>query len=243
MLSTAGAFLAQAACGWAVGRAPALGASSELVPQRLRPVWRGAASATARQAAKGTEVSDDKEMMERIKEWKKTRAAGAKGFGAKPVEKPGEQTAVAATAVASPPAPAAPAPAAAAPAMPAAAAKMAAAEQSSPSAPLGRELSANDAISELLRRAQQDASPAELTPQQILMVFFNFFAGWRHRNKIPGELDLTTRQKQLVILMIQSHLTYVRAAKDFWPMLCAELGAGKDPEVKELLFALTGVPQ
>jgi len=102
---------------------------------------------------------------------------------------------------------------------------------------------ANDAIEELMRRGQKNADPASMTPQQLIMVFFSFFAGWRERNGIPGQVELSDKQKQYVILMIQGTLTTVSAARDFWPMLCSELGAGRDPEVKELVFALTGLRQ
>ncbi|CAE8734116.1 unnamed protein product, partial [Polarella glacialis] len=99
-----------------------------------------------------------------------------------------------------------------------------------------------EAVRDLLRRGQEDASPAALTPQQVIMVFFAYFSGFRERNNIAGDIDLSTKQKQMVVLMIQSNLMQANSAKDFWPLLCAELGSGKDSEVKQLLFDLTGLP-
>eukprot|EP00434_Breviolum_minutum_P018248 symbB.v1.2.016098.t1/scaffold1215.1/size131139/8 len=97
-----------------------------------------------------------------------------------------------------------------------------------------------EAVSELLQRGQEDVNPNEFTPQQLIRVFYAFFQGWRQRHGLP-ELDLNTKQQQLVVLMIQSNLAIVNSAKEFWPRLCAELGSPRDPESKELLLALTGV--
>lgn len=97
-----------------------------------------------------------------------------------------------------------------------------------------------EAVSELLQRGQEEVSPNDFTPQQLIRVFYAFFQGWRQRHGLP-ELELNTKQQQLVVLMIQSNLVLVNSAKDFWPRLCAELGSPRDPEAKELLLALTGV--
>lgn len=152
-------------------------------------------------------------MVRKLKEWKKMAKAG-KG--------PGKQQGFGASQSVSEPAAPAPAP-------------------TPPSPP--RATTANDAISELMRRGQEDADPSKLTPQQIVMVFFSFFAGWRKRNGILSPMQLTPQQKQLVFLLIQGSLGSVSAARDFWPTLCAELGSGKEPEVRELIFALTGMRQ
>eukprot|EP00435_Cladocopium_sp_Y103_P008451 s2488_g2.t1 len=78
-----------------------------------------------------------------------------------------------------------------------------------------------EAVSELLQRGQEEVSPNDFTPQQLIRVFYAFFQGWRQRHGLP-ELELNTKQQQLVVL-------------------CAELGSPRDPEAKELLLALTGV--
>jgi len=198
-------------------------------------------------AAQGTEVEDDADMLKQLKEWKarKKTSSGSRGFGDAPAEKdtpPVEE---------SPPVEEQPTPLAAEPIAAAAAAAAAAPAEQSPAPALAPqqpapspapvfEVSANGAIRELLWRGQKHADPTELSPQQLIMVFFSFFAQWRQREGIGGQVDLTKKQKQIVILMIQSTLASVRSGNDFWPTLCAELGAGRDPEVKDLVFALTG---
>ena len=47
----------------------------------------------------------------------------------------------------------------------------------------------------------------------MLQVFYAFFQGWRQRHGLP-ELELNTKQRQLVVLMIQSNLVLVNSAKD-----------------------------
>jgi hypothetical protein len=47
----------------------------------------------------------------------------------------------------------------------------------------------------------------------MLQVFYAFFQGWRQRHGLP-ELELNTKQQQLVVLMIQSNLVLVNSAKD-----------------------------
>jgi len=185
----------------------------------------------------GTEAVDDADMVKKMREWKKSRgksasspspaaspaptpapvpatapaSTAARGFADKPMDTPIQVQSEAAAAPAVSPAAAT------------------------------RTVTARDAVSELLERAQKNADPNEMTPQQLIMVFFTFFSGWRQRHGIPGEMELTPKQKQIVILMVQTALSTVGAARDFWPMVCAELGSAKDQETKELLFALTGM--
>jgi len=214
---------------------------------------QGRGSTKTRMMAQGTEVEDDAAMLRQLKEWKaKKQSSGSRGFGQKdtPAVKdtpPKEES----PSVEEQPTPLPAEPSAAATG--AAAAAKAAAEQSPAPAPAPRQpapspektfpKTANGAIEELLWRGQKYANPSELSPQQIIMVFFRFFANWRQREGIGGEVELNKKQKQIVILMIQSNLAYVKSGKDFWPTLCAELGAGRDPEVKDLVFALTGMYQ
>eukprot|EP00931_Biecheleriopsis_adriatica_P076333 TRINITY_DN50055_c0_g1_i1.p1 TRINITY_DN50055_c0_g1~~TRINITY_DN50055_c0_g1_i1.p1 ORF type:complete len:231 (+),score=51.32 TRINITY_DN50055_c0_g1_i1:43-693(+) len=154
----------------------------------------------------GSEVTNDSEMLQKLKEWKKTRP---KGFAEK--KKPSQETSPPPAAPPSPP-------------------------------PMPRVLSAYDAVGELVKRGPE-ADPSALSPQQLITVLFAFFAGWRQKNGIDGEIELSETQKQMVVLMVQSHLQMVNSAKDFWPSLCAELGSTRDPESKELLFTLAGVRQ
>mmetsp|Transcript_76086 Transcript_76086/g.122905 ORF Transcript_76086/g.122905 Transcript_76086/m.122905 type:complete len:233 (+) Transcript_76086:61-759(+) len=172
-------------------------------------------SFVVRFAGTGGEVSDDLEMIRKLKDWKANKAASApsstKGFGSS---------------------------------TPSASATPAKAPAEPPAAPAAPKIMTTqfEAVRDLLRRGQEDASPAALTPQQVIMVFFAYFSGFRERNNIAGDIDLSTKQKQMVVLMIQSNLMQANSAKDFWPLLCAELGSGKDLEVKQLLFDLTGLP-
>ena len=52
----------------------------------------------------------------------------------------------------------------------------------------------------------------------MLQVFYAFFQGWRQRHGLP-ELELNTKQQQLVVLMIQSNLVLVNSAKDVGQLL------------------------
>ncbi|CAJ1380834.1 unnamed protein product [Effrenium voratum] len=97
-----------------------------------------------------------------------------------------------------------------------------------------------DAVSELLQRGQEEVNPLEFTPQQLIRVFYAFFQGWRQRHGLPP-MELSNKQQQLVALLIQGNLALVNSANEFWPRVCAELGSPRDPEAKELLFALTGL--
>jgi len=183
------------------------------------PLRRVAASRTGGQLARraGSEVNDDKEMLQMLKEWReetpkkpappKPAAASAKGFGA---PKAVDFSRAVDLEVSSEP----------------------------------RPLRANDAIEELMKRGQAYADPVELGPQQLITIIFTFFSGWRQRNgTAAGDIELTRVQKQIVLQMVQVALATLRSSKDFWPTICAELGAGKDPEMRELVFALTGLRQ
>lgn len=194
----------------------------------------------------GEEVSGDADILKKLKEWKKTKGQGGgkpKGFAVvdEAPAAPAPAAATTATAPAKPKAETKPLEPPADVPKPISRAAMKPVEPEPSGPPLPR---ANDAIFELMKRTQEeDVSPAEFTVQQLLSVFFTFFAGWRKRYDIPGDIELTDKQKQIIVLMVHTHLTSVRAAKDFWPSFCAELGAGRDQEVKELVFALTGLPQ
>lgn len=201
------------------------------------PTSRSRGSCLSRYAAKGREVEDDTDMMKKIREWKKTKGFASASPSGTATTKPFQQEAP------SPPQPV-PAPvkaAAAPPREPARQPEKHAAPEPPPSPVRTKMPTAQDAIAELLRRAKEDALPDGLTPQQLIMIFLTFFSGWRERNGIPGSLDLTLQQKQLVVLLIQSNLSMVNSAKDFWPQLCAELAGSRDPEVKDLLVGLTGL--
>lgn len=195
----------------------------------------------------GQEVTDDKDMLDKIKQWKTKRTGKAKGFSAEPpAEEAPEKEAPPKAAPA--PAAAAPAPTAPAPAPAPAAAKAAESErvtvleQEKDDGPKAIVMpSHRDAIGEFLRRAQKDADPAALSTQQLIAVFFAFFNGFRQRHGIPGPIDLSPTQKQMTVLLFQTSLSSVSASRDFWPRLCAELGNDRDPEVVGLMTALTGV--
>ncbi|CAJ1461004.1 unnamed protein product, partial [Effrenium voratum] len=189
---------------------------------RGRGCWLSPALLFSGRCARGqsVEVSGDAEMLKKLKEWKKKRGSG---FGPGKAPKAPAKEAKAKAAPAPPPAP--PSPPAPEPAP----------EPAPPVMP-----KALDAVSELLQRGQEEVNPLEFTPQQLIRVFYAFFQGWRQRHGLPP-MELSNKQQQLVALLIQGNLALVNSANEFWPRVCAELGSPRDPEAKELLFALTGL--
>jgi len=183
--------------------------------------WAGAAG-----SGRAVEVSDESDMLNQLREWKRAKKDGAKppASSPKPAQQEPAPVSVSEGSVSSSPAPKAPAEPMAQPAP----------------APVSKSVSANDAIAELLAMGQQKADPTKLSPQQLVAVFFTFFVGWRERHDVAGDIELTQRQKQTVVLIIRGALSTIRAANEFWPSVCAELGSSRDPEMRELMFALTG---
>lgn len=186
---------------------------------------RGSGSIVSRHAL-GKEVVDDRELLDKIKAWKKTRPKKkSKGFSA---EKPKEE---AAPAAAAPPKIRAVAAEAPTPVV----------EEEPPAPEPIRMPTRHEAIAELLRRTQKDADPQAYSPQQLIAIFFAFFSGFRERHGISGPIDISPQQKQMLVLIIQGALGTVTSSKDFWPQVCAELANDNDPEMRELVTALTGL--
>jgi len=163
-------------------------ASRQLTPAQLAAASPAAApSRVARGASKGFEASNEGQIIQKLKEWKKAKKSGG-GF-------------------------APPAPAPATPASKAAAPKVSEISPAYvPEESVPRALTARDAIGEMLKRGQADANPIELSPQQLIVVFLTFFRGWRTRAGIPGDLELTDMQRQMVILLIQGSLDTINSS-------------------------------
>mmetsp|Transcript_21882 Transcript_21882/g.75250 ORF Transcript_21882/g.75250 Transcript_21882/m.75250 type:complete len:241 (+) Transcript_21882:76-798(+) len=184
-------------------------------------------SRVAREAsAKGTQAVDDADMIKQLRAWK-AAGGGKKGFGddAAPPEPPKKT----AKSYSSRDFAAAPA------------------EESFNAPPTSNTRSSSattqEAIGELARLGQQEAQPDQLSPQQLIMVFLTFWAGWRQRNGIPTDIDLNPKQKQTVVLLIQMTLARIGSSAEFWPFVCSELGQSREPAMKDLLAGLTGRPQ
>eukprot|EP00929_Paragymnodinium_shiwhaense_P013890 TRINITY_DN121738_c0_g1_i1.p1 TRINITY_DN121738_c0_g1~~TRINITY_DN121738_c0_g1_i1.p1 ORF type:complete len:226 (-),score=32.03 TRINITY_DN121738_c0_g1_i1:72-707(-) len=100
--------------------------------------------------------------------------------------------------------------------------------------------SAKDAVREFMGRAQEHANPAEISGPQMYALIIEFFRRWKDRYGL-GDVQLSEKDTQVLILMIEGNLNSIRAAAEFWPRFCAELTADRDQDVVELLVALTGL--
>lgn len=101
---------------------------------------------------------------------------------------------------------------------------------------------AADAMYELQQLAQQETDPGSMSPDQLFTVIFAYCGGLRFRNQIDAPVQLNEKQSQLLYLKVHTALNMVQASKDFWPYFCGELAASPDPDVKDLVAELTGIP-
>eukprot|EP00930_Biecheleria_cincta_P003737 TRINITY_DN104664_c0_g1_i1.p1 TRINITY_DN104664_c0_g1~~TRINITY_DN104664_c0_g1_i1.p1 ORF type:complete len:213 (+),score=39.69 TRINITY_DN104664_c0_g1_i1:37-675(+) len=112
-------------------------------------------------------------------------------------------------------------------------------QQAEPEPPVSRQLSQLDAVGQLLKIGEREGVVPGISAQQTIMLIFSFFRGFRDRNGM-GDIELDERQKQLLIVKVQFHLSIVGSMKAFWVSFCSDLGS-KSPEMRDLLFGLTGL--